>query len=61
MGTHQNGYPAHGPFSAAARRTTMDLDAIVKKARELSKPFRVTKGEKFRLKDVDPRDTLGLK
>ena len=39
----------------------MDLEAIVKKARELSKPFRVTKGEKFRLKDVDPRDTLGLK
>jgi PPK2 family polyphosphate:nucleotide phosphotransferase len=39
----------------------MDLDTIVKKAREFSKPFRVTKGETFRLKDVDPRDTLGLK
>ena len=39
----------------------MDLDTIVKKAREFSKPFRVTKGEKFRLKDVDPGDTLGLK
>src|SRR5512147_2945674 len=39
----------------------MDLDAIVKKAGEFSKPFRVTKGERFRLKDVDPRDTLGLK
>ena len=39
----------------------MDLDTIVKKARQFSKPFRVTKGEKFRLKDVDPRDTLGLK
>jgi PPK2 family polyphosphate:nucleotide phosphotransferase len=39
----------------------MDLDTIVKKARELSKPFRVTKGDKFRLKNVDPRDTLGLK
>src|SRR5512136_1516673 len=39
----------------------MDLDTIVKNAREFSKPFRVTKGEKFRLKDVDPRDTLGLK
>ena len=39
----------------------MDLEAIVKTAREFSKPFRVTKGEKFRLKDVDPRDTLGLK
>ena len=39
----------------------MDLDTIVKKARELSKPFRATKGDKFRLKNVDPRDTLGLK
>src|SRR5574341_1870985 len=38
----------------------MDLDAIVKKARQLSKPFRVTKGGKFRLKDVDPDDTLDL-
>ncbi len=39
----------------------MDLDSIIKKARQFSKPFRVTKGDKFRLKDVDPRDTLGLK
>jgi len=39
----------------------MDLDMFVKKAREFSKPFRVSKGDKFRLKDVDPGDTLGLK
>jgi PPK2 family polyphosphate:nucleotide phosphotransferase len=39
----------------------MDLETVVKKARQFSKPFRVTKGDKFRLKDVDPRDTLGLK
>jgi PPK2 family polyphosphate:nucleotide phosphotransferase len=39
----------------------MDLDTIVKTARKLSKPFRVTKGDRFRLKDVDPGDTLGLK
>jgi PPK2 family polyphosphate:nucleotide phosphotransferase len=38
----------------------MDLDTIVKKAREFSKPFRVTKGDKFRLKDVDPGDTLNF-
>ncbi len=43
------------------REKIMDLDTIVKKARQFSKPFRVTKGDKFRLKDVDPRDTLGLK
>jgi PPK2 family polyphosphate:nucleotide phosphotransferase len=39
----------------------MDIDTFVKKAREFSKPFRVTKGDRFRLKDVDPGDTLGLK
>ena len=39
----------------------MDLDTIIKRARQFSKPFRVTKGNRFRLKDVDPRDTLGLK
>ncbi len=39
----------------------MDLNSIIKRARQLSKPFRVTKGDKFRLKDVDPGDTLGLK
>jgi len=33
---------------------------IIKTARKLAKPFRVTCGEKFRLKDVDPGDTLDL-
>jgi len=36
----------------------MKLDMLVKKAREFSDPFHVTQGEKFRLKDVDPGDTL---
>ena len=31
----------------------------IQKAREFSEPFRITKGGKFRLKDVDPGDTLG--
>lgn len=31
---------------------------IIKTARKLAKPFRVTNGAKFRLKDVDPGDTL---
>ena len=35
--------------------------SILKKAREISEPFRVTNGSKFRLKDVDPDDTLHLK
>ena len=38
-----------------------EMKEIFKKARELSKPFRVTDGDGFRLKDIDPRDTLNLK
>jgi len=38
----------------------MDLDTLVKKAKEISEPFRVTKGDRFRLKDYDPGDTLGF-
>ena len=33
---------------------------IIKRARGFSKPFRVTDGSNFRLKDIDPGDTLGL-
>src|SRR4051812_49408674 len=29
----------------------------IARARKLSRPFRVTNGSRFRLKDVDPRDT----
>ena len=36
----------------------MKTTEIIKRARELAKPFRVTKGKNFRLKDVDPNDTL---
>jgi PPK2 family polyphosphate:nucleotide phosphotransferase len=32
----------------------------IKRARGFSKPFRVTDGSKFRLKDIDPGETLGL-
>jgi PPK2 family polyphosphate:nucleotide phosphotransferase len=31
---------------------------IIKIVRDLSRPFRVTKGRDFRLKDIDPNDTL---
>jgi hypothetical protein len=37
----------------------MQLKTIIKKSRRLSRPFQITKGEKFRLKDVDPGDTRG--
>jgi PPK2 family polyphosphate:nucleotide phosphotransferase len=39
----------------------MTIDEILVKARELAKPFRVTRGKGFRLKNVDPGDTLWLK
>ncbi|MCE9609725.1 MAG: polyphosphate kinase 2 family protein [Chthoniobacter sp.] len=35
----------------------MKTARIIKTARELSRPYRVTNGKKFRLKDVDPADT----
>ena len=38
-----------------------EMKRILKKARELAMPFRVTDGDSFRLKDIDPGDTLNLK
>jgi PPK2 family polyphosphate:nucleotide phosphotransferase len=31
---------------------------LIQRARKLSRPFRVSNGKKFRLKDIDPSDTL---
>jgi PPK2 family polyphosphate:nucleotide phosphotransferase len=39
----------------------MKTKGVIEKAPKFATPFRVTNGEKFRLKDVDPGDTLGLK
>ena len=36
----------------------MKTKEIIKSASELAKPFRINKGKDFRLKDVDPDDTL---
>jgi len=36
----------------------MKTKEIIKRARELAEPFRISKGKNFRLKDVDPDDTL---
>src|SRR5262245_12464473 len=33
---------------------------ILKRVRKFTKPFRVTKGDGFRLKEFDPADTLGM-
>jgi PPK2 family polyphosphate:nucleotide phosphotransferase len=39
----------------------MKLKEIVSKCREFTRPFRVTDGRDFHLKDVDPQDTLDFK
>src|SRR5713101_7260418 len=39
----------------------MKTDKVIKKARKYAKPFRITNGEQFRMKDVDPADTLQFK
>jgi len=39
----------------------MRTKEIIKIARRLAKPFRVSKGRHFKLKDVDPSDTLEFK
>jgi PPK2 family polyphosphate:nucleotide phosphotransferase len=39
----------------------MKTNKVIKAAHRLSKPYRVTDGRKFRLKDVDPNDTAELK
>src|SRR5438309_4146341 len=36
----------------------MKTKEIIKRASELAKPFRISKGKNFRLKDLDPDDTL---
>jgi len=40
---------------------SMNTKPIIEAAHKFSKPYRVTNGKKFRLKDVDPRDTGELK
>ena len=37
----------------------MKLETVVQQAREFASPFRITDGGEFRLKDIDPGDTLG--
>ena len=38
----------------------MKAKHVIKESRNLAKPYRVTNGAKFRLKDWDPGDTMGL-
>jgi hypothetical protein len=36
----------------------MRIEEIIRRAGELAKPFRITDGKRFRLRDIDPGDTL---
>ena len=38
----------------------MNNKDLIKRAHKFAAPFRITKGSKFRLKDIDPGDTLNL-
>src|SRR5712691_9279427 len=40
--------------------SAMSMKELLKRARSFAKPFRVTDGKDFRLKDFDPDDTLDL-
>lgn len=39
----------------------MKTEKVIKQAHHFAKPYRITDGKSFRLKDVDPGDTMGLK
>ncbi len=39
----------------------MKIKKLVKEAAKIAEPYRITNGEKFRLKDYDPADTGGMK
>jgi PPK2 family polyphosphate:nucleotide phosphotransferase len=49
------------PDEQTTRCHAMKTKEIARRARRFVEPFRVTRGKKFRLGDVDPGDTLGLK
>jgi PPK2 family polyphosphate:nucleotide phosphotransferase len=42
-------------------RSPMKTRRVIKIARQLSSPYRITDGKKFRMKDIDPGDTGTLK
>lgn len=39
----------------------MKIKEVIKRARSFAEPFCVEDGDRFRLKDIDPKDTLNLK
>ena len=47
--------------AAGNHKTKMKAKEILKRVKSLTEPFRVCDGRKFRLKDIDPGDTLHFK
>src|SRR5205823_3467928 len=45
-------------YSLLTSESLMKTKEIIERARGFAKPFRISKGRDFRLKDVDPNDTL---
>ena len=54
-----NAYAGRAPSPPSVN--IMKLKQVIEAARKFSKPYRVTNGKKFHLKDVDPGDTGDLK
>jgi PPK2 family polyphosphate:nucleotide phosphotransferase len=51
--------PSHSnPGKVGAKSRAMKTKQVVKEAAKLAKPYRVTNGAKFRLKDCNPNDTM---
>jgi PPK2 family polyphosphate:nucleotide phosphotransferase len=40
---------------------TMKIKEVIQRSHHFSKPYCITNGKGFRLKDIDPEDTMGLK
>src|SRR5262249_47295562 len=56
----QSGGTAHVPAAWPPGGSTMPRREILDRVRRFVEPFRITNGKVFRLKGVDPGDTLGL-
>src|SRR5215468_8016273 len=39
----------------------MKFDELLKRCKKVTAPYRITKGDKFRIKDIDPGDLLDFK
>ncbi len=47
-------------MSVSGKDEDIKIKDLIKRARKFAEPFRITNGKSFRLKDIDPGDTLHL-